>query len=98
MYQNFETLNGLIEYLQELAEQETAGGMSVGELPVAIAHQQSWPLAEKVAAVTVADRDGMKVWLAASPSYDLDYAPCNAWEGGIEGLDFCDEDEDEEDW
>lgn len=27
MYQNFETLNDLIEYLQELAEQETVGGI-----------------------------------------------------------------------
>lgn len=91
MYQNFETLNDLIEYLQELAEQETVGGMSVGELPVAIAHQQSWPLAEAIGAVTVADRDGMKVWLAATPTHDLDYAPRSAWEGGIEGVDWEDE-------
>lgn len=96
MYQNFETLNDLIEHLQEIAEQETADGTSVGELPVAIAHQQSWPLAERVSAVTVADRDGMKVWLAASPSYDLDYAPRNAWEGGIEGIDFGDYDGDDD--
>lgn len=93
MYQNFETLNDLIEYLQELAEQETADGTSIGELPVAIAHQQNWPLAEKVAAVTVADRDGMKVWLAATPTYGLDYAPHAAWAGGIEGIDF-----DGEEW
>ena len=91
MYQDINTLNDLIEILQEMAERETAGGMSVGELPVAIAHQQSWPLAEAISAVTVADRDGMKVWLAATPTYDLDYAPRNAWEGGIEGIDFDDE-------
>lgn len=96
MYQNFETLNDLVEYLQELAEQETIGGMSVGELPVAIAHQQNWPLAERIAAVTVcAKNEERAVWLAASPSYDLDYAPRNAWEGGIEGADFP---EDGEDW
>lgn len=93
MYQDFETLNDLIKYLQELAEQETVDGTNVGELPVAIAHQQNWPLAERIAAVTVADRDGMKVWLAASPSRDLDYAPRSAWEGGIEGADF-----DGEEW
>lgn len=93
MYQNFETLNDLIEYLQELAEQEMADGMSVGELPVAIAHQQNWPLAETIGAVTVADRDGMKVWLAATPTNSLDYAPHSAWAGGIEGIDF-----DGEEW
>ena len=38
MYQDIKTLNDLIEILQEMAEQETVGGMSVGELPVAIAH------------------------------------------------------------
>ena len=91
MWNNIETLNDLIEQLQELAEQETVGGMSVGELPVAIAHQQNWPLAEAISAVTVADRDGMKVWLAASPRHDLDYAPRSAWEGGIEGIDWEDE-------
>ena len=91
MYQNFETLNDLIEYLQELSEQVTADGTSVGELPVAIAHLQSWPLAEGIGAVTVADRDGMKVWLAATPTHDLDYAPRSAWEGGIEGIDWEDE-------
>lgn len=91
MWNSFETLNDLIEYLQELAEQETVGGMNIGELPVAIAHQQSWPLAEAVGAVTVADRDGMKVWLAATPTHNLDYAPRNAWEGGIEGIDWEDE-------
>ena len=88
MYQSIKTLNDLIECLQELAEQETADGRNIGELPVAIAHQQNWPLAERIAAVTVADRDGMKVWLAASPSRDLDYAPRDAWEGGIEGIDW----------
>lgn len=88
MYQNFETLNDLIEYLQELAEQELVDGTCVGELPVAIAHQQNWPLAEAIGAVTVADRDGMKVWLAATPTHSLDYAPHSAWAGGIEGIDF----------
>jgi len=87
----FETLNELIEYLQELAEQEDKDGNPIGELPVCIAHQQNWPLAESIGAVTVADRDGMKVWLAATPTRDLDYAPRNAWEGGIEGIDWEDE-------
>ena len=91
MWQNIETLNDLIETLQELAEQEDKDGNSIGELPVCIAHQQNWPLAEGISAVTVADRDGMKVWLAASPSHDLDYAPRSAWEGGIEGIDWEDE-------
>ena len=91
MYQNFNTLNELIEYLQELAEQEDKDGNVVGELPVCIAHQQNWPLAERISAVTVAERDGNKVWIAASPSHELDYAPHNAWEGGIEGIDWEDE-------
>ena len=91
MWQSIETLNDLIETLQELAEQETADGTNIGELPVAIAHQQNWPLAESVGAVTVANRDGMKVWLAATPTYVLDYAPRSAWEGGIEGIDWEDE-------
>lgn len=90
---SFETLNDLIEYLQELAEQEDKDGNIIGDLPVCIAHQQNWPLAERVAAVTVAERDGMKVWLAASPSYDLDYAPRSSWEGGIEGIDWSDDEE-----
>lgn len=93
MWNDIETLNDLIEQLQELAEQETVGGMSIGDLPVCIAHQQNWPLAEGIGAVTVADRDGMKVWIAASPRHDLDYAPRSAWEGGIEGIDW-----DEEEW
>lgn len=91
MWDSIETLDDLIEKLQELAEQEDKDGNNIGQLPVCIAHQQNWPLAERVAAVTVADRDGMKVWLAASPSYDLDYAPRSAWEGGIEGVDWEDE-------
>lgn len=90
----FETLNELIEYLQELAEQEDKDGNPIGELPVCIAHQQNWPLAERVAAVTVAERDGSKVWIAASPAYNLDYAPRNAWEGGVEGVDWDDDWED----
>ena len=91
MWNDFETLNDLIEYLTELAEQEDKDGNSIGDLPVCIAHQQNWPLAERISAVTVSDRDGMKVWLAASPSHNLDYAPRNAWEGGIEGIDWEDE-------
>ena len=92
---NIKTLNDLIEMLQELAEQEDVDGGLVGELPVHIAHQQNWPLAERIAAVTVCSKnDERAVWLAASPSYDLDYAPRNAWEGGIEGIDWG----DEEDW
>ncbi len=91
MHQDFETLNDLIEYLQELAEQEDKDGNLIGELPVAIAHQQNWPLAERISAVTVAERDGNKVWIAASPAYNLDYAPRSAWEGGIEGIDWEDE-------
>lgn len=87
-----ETLNDLIEQLQELAEQEDRDGNPIGELPVAIAHQQNWPLAEMIGAVTVADRDGMKVWIAASPTSRMDYAPRNAWEGGIEGVDWEGED------
>lgn len=86
-----ETLNDLIEALTELAEQEDRDGNSIGDLPVCIAHQQSWPLAEAISAVTVAERDGMKVWIAASPRHDLDYAPRDAWEGGIEGIDFVEE-------
>lgn len=93
MYQSIETLNDLIEYLQELAECEDKDGNNIGELHVAIAHKQNWPLAEKISAVTVSDRDGMKVWLAASPAYNLDYAPHNAWEGGIEGVDFYEDEE-----
>lgn len=93
MWQRIETLNDLIEQLQELAEQEDKDGMSIGELPVAIAHQQSWPLAEAISAVTVAESDGeTRVWLAASPRHDLDYAPRTAWEGGVEGIDWDDED------
>lgn len=92
MYQNFETLNELIEYLQELAEQEDKDGNLIGDLPVAIAHQHNWPLAEKISAVTVAERDGNEVWIAASPAYNLDYAPRSAWEGGIEGIDWEEED------
>jgi len=88
MYQDFETLNDLIEYLQELAEQEDKDGNLIGELPVAIAHQQNWPIAERISAVTVAERDGNRVWIAASPAYDLDYAPRSAWGGGIEGIDW----------
>jgi hypothetical protein len=89
--QNIETLNDLIEALTELAECEDKDGNAIGDLPVCIAHQQNWPLAESISAVTVAERDGMKVWLAASPAYNLDYAPRDAWEGGIEGIDFEDE-------
>ena len=88
MYQDFETLNDLIEYLQELAEQEDKDGNLIGELPVVIAHQQNWPLAERISAVTVAEYGGNKVWIAASPSSQLDYAPRDAWEGGIEGIDW----------
>ena len=96
MWNNIETLNDLIEVLQELAEQEDFNGSLIGELPVHIAHQQNWPLAERIAAITVcAKNEERAVWLAASPSYDLDYAPRNAWEGGIEGVDFP---EDGEDW
>lgn len=84
-----ETLNDLIEMLQELAECEDNEGNLIGELPVCIAHQQNWPLAEAISAVTVCKRDDeSKVWLAASPRYDLDYAPREAWEGGVEGLDW----------
>lgn len=92
MYQNFETLNDLIEILQEMAEQQDVNGNLIGELPVHIAHQQNWPLAERIAAVTVCEKNEERaVWIAASPSYNLDYAPRNAWEGGIEGIDFEDE-------
>lgn len=91
MYQDFETLNDLIECLKELAEQEDKDGNPIGGLPVAIARQQNWPLAEKLSAVTVADRDGMKVWLAATPTRSLDYAPRSAWEGSIGGIDWEDE-------
>ena len=90
----YETLNELIEALQELAEQEDKDGNLIGELPVCIAYQKSWPLAEAIEAVTVADRDGSKVWLAATPTYELDYAPHNAWNNGIEGIDW----EDGEEW
>ena len=88
------TLNDLIECLQEVAERVDKHGNPVGELPVCIAHQQSWPIAERVTAVTVAERNGSKVWLAASPACDLDYASYNAWEGGIEGVDWYDDSED----
>lgn len=91
MWNDFETLNDLIDYLTELAEHEDKDGNLIGELPVAIAHQQNWPLAERISAVTVSERDGSRVWIAASPSHDLDYAPRNAWEGGIEGIDWEDE-------
>ena len=87
----YETLNELIEALQELADQEDKDGNLIGELPVCIAHQRNWPLAEAIEAVTVADRDGSKVWLAATPTHNLDYASRNAWEGGIEGIDWEDE-------
>ena len=40
---NIETLNDLIEVLQDLADQETADGKAIGDLPVCIAHQQNWP-------------------------------------------------------
>ena len=90
---NIETLNDLIEVLQDLADQETADGKAIGDLPVCIAHQQNWPLAEAVGAVTVADRGGDKVWLAATPTYELDYAPSAAWMGGIEGVDWEAEEE-----
>lgn len=86
---SIKTLNDLIEALQELAECEDAEGNIIGELPVCIAHQQNWPLAEAISAVTVCERDGEnKVWLAASPRHDLDYAPRDAWQGGIEDLDW----------
>ena len=88
------TLNELIEQLQEMADMDDMDGNPIGELPVCIAHQQNWPLAERISAVTVANRDGMKVWLAASPAYNLDYAPHSAWEGGIEGIDFADDEEE----
>lgn len=92
----YETLNELIEALTELAEMEDKDGNNIGELPVCIAHQINWPLAEAVASVTVCKRDGeSKVWIAATPRHNLDYAPRNAWEGGIEGYDFdFDDDED----
>lgn len=93
MWGNIETLNDLIDVLTELAEQEDKDGNTVGELPVCIAHQQNWPLAEAISAVTVAERDGSKVWIAASPAYNLDYAPRSAWEGGIEGIDWEDGDD-----
>lgn len=91
MWQTIETLNDLIEVLQDMAELEDKDGNVIGELPVCMAHQQNWPLAERIAAVTVAERDGSKVWIAATPSYDLDYAPRGAWEGGIEGVDWEEE-------
>ena len=60
---NIETLNDLIGVLQDLAEQETSDGKAIGDLPVCIAHQKQWPLAEAIEAVTVADRNGDKVCL-----------------------------------
>lgn len=85
---NIETLNDLIGVLQDLAEQETSDWKAIGDLPVCIAHQKQWPLAEAIEAVTVADRNGDKVWLAATPTYELDYAPDTAWNGGIENVDW----------
>lgn len=88
---NIKTLNDLIEALQEIASYEDKDGNPIGELPVCIAHQQNWPLAEAIEAITVSERDGNKVWIATSPRYDLDYAPRNAWNNGIEGVDWEEE-------
>lgn len=96
----YDTLNELIEALNELADMETEDGTSVGDLPVGVAYQQSWPLSGYVAAVTVATRDssvGPCVWIAESRSdfgpFGSGYAPRDAWEGGIEGVDFFTDDE-----
>ena len=93
MWRDVDTLNDLIEVLKEMAEMETEDGKEVGELPVCIAHQKNWPLAEGIEEVTVADYDGMKVWLAAAPKWELTYAPSTAWNGGIEGVDWEAEEE-----
>lgn len=91
----YDTLNELIEALNELADMETADGVCVGDLPVGIAYQQSWPLSGAISAVTVTTRDssvGPCVWIAESRSdfgpFASGYAPYDAWEGGIEGVDY----------
>lgn len=92
--EQFATLNELVEFLSEMAEAVLDDGTEVGDLPVAIAHQKSWPLAEALEAVTVCTYEGeKKVWLAASPSYGYDYAPNAAWNNGIEGCDWMAEEE-----
>lgn len=99
MYGRINTLNELIEALQELAETEVDtpdGTVEAGELPVRIAYQQNWPLAGRISATTVCKCDGkMGVWLAETPvgRYEHPYGPRNAWEGGVEGLDFGDDEE-----
>ena len=90
------TINELIEELRYLADM-----YDMGEMDVRVAHQPQWPLAETISAITVAEKDGeRKCWLATYPvgRYENPYAPRTAWEGGIEGEDFGDdEDIDEED-
>ena len=99
---NIETLNDLIEALQELAECDDKEGNQIGDLPVRIAYQNSWPLAGRVSAVTVCKKDGKtRVWIAESPvsSYiENPYAPRDAWEGGIEGTDWEADWESDSDW
>ncbi len=103
MWDNIETLNDLIERLQEIAECDF-DGKECGELPVRVAYQQTWPLVGRISAITVCKKEGKAgVWLAETPPYSDEnpYAPRNAWEGGFEGDDFeadgyeCDEDEEE---
>ena len=97
MWHNIDTLNDLIEILQEMADFEDEDGNSYGELPVRIAYQQNWPLVGRISAVTacVNDDDKRMVWLAENPPYmsDNPYAPKCAWNGGIEGEDFAEGEE-----
>lgn len=74
---------GTVEELRDLLDEMVDAGL--GELPVRMAHQPNWPLAETVTAVTMCEsNDGTDtVWLACNPvpRHENPYAPRDAWEG-----------------
>ena len=75
---------GTVEELRDLLDEMVDAGL--GELPVRMAHQSNWPLAECITAATRCEsNDGADtIWLACDPvpSYaENPYAPRDAWEG-----------------
>lgn len=74
---------GTVEELRDLLDEMVECGL--GELPIRMAHQQNWPLAEVIATATRCESsDGADtIWLACNPAprHENPYAPREAWEG-----------------
>ena len=86
-----ETVDELLEELRERSEN------GYGECKLRTAIQPTWPLRERVEAVTVGEDDGERiVWLATNPMSswidESPYAPRWAWAGGVKDEDFYPED------